>query len=404
MGTHVARQPIFTDMSKLFGYELYYRDRPESQKYDGEDDDTASSETIANCFHKIGIEKITGGRRAFINFTEKLIVSQVPTLLPSDILVVEVPGTALPTPELLEACAELRGKGYLIALDRYAGEPQRAPFLHTADIVKIDFSLELAPNIRQAISSLKKGPVVMLADKVESYEGFYRAREMGIKLFQGNYFSKPSIIESNEADLSPLKSNCVRLINQVFQERLDFEAVSRTIMKDVSLSYRLLRVINSAFFGMRYTVSNVKQALAILGEIEVKKWVMLVSLAELSDGQPEELIHASLTRARFMELIAPFAGMSADSDDLFMLGLMSYMPAIMRISIEEVVRRTAMSPSISEPLIEGTGRLMPLFKLVTTYERGEWNEALALAYSLDIFQDGLSECYQEAMSWSNYIN
>ena len=403
MSTYIARQPILNKSQKIFGYELLYRQTPQSPRYDGLDGDKASSEIIMNSFHNVGIERVTSGKRAFINFTAKLIMDGVPTLLPNRVLVIEILDSVQPNEEIIKACAKLRAKGYMLALDDFIMEPEYMPFLQVADIVRVDFMNTPLNKIESFARIMKDKPIKLLAERLETKEDFDTALAMGFSLFQGYFFCKPSVIISAEADLSPLKVNCLSLIKYAFEPNVNFTKISDVIKHDVALSYRLLRVVNSAFFGLKYTVKNIRQALAILGMEEVKKWVTLMSLSQLSDDKPDELIRMSLIRAKFLELLAPMAGMMRDADDLFMLGLISMMDAIVDLSFDEIVKRTNVSANIVEPIVTGQGKYADLLKIIRNYERSEWDEAFDACKSARIDPEKISDVYLEAVQWADQM-
>ncbi|NLO47820.1 MAG: HDOD domain-containing protein, partial [Clostridiales bacterium] len=301
MGSYVARQPIFTKNLNIYGYELLYRiDIGSTSFYDEVDPDTATSEAIMNTFHEIGIDRITNGKRAFVNFTKKLLLDQVATILPHRILVIEILENILPTPDVLEACRLLKKKGYILALDDFNMAPENMPFLDVADIVKIDFLATPPERIKPFIASVRKKSIKFLAEKLETYDDFEMAKSLGFTLFQGYFFCKPVIV-SAETKLTPMQLHRMQLIALSFDPNINYTKIMSVIKQDIALSFRLFRVVNSAYFGLKYTVHNIRQALAILGMDEIKKWITLISMSELKDDKPNELITMSLVRARFME-------------------------------------------------------------------------------------------------------
>ncbi|NLT57788.1 MAG: HDOD domain-containing protein [Clostridiales bacterium] len=400
MASFVARQPVFNQALGIYGYELLYRHTAESVAFGDVDPNTATSETIINAFHNIGIEKVVRGKRAFINFTPELLIQEIPTLLPSQHLVIELLEGTQPTPEVLEACQKLRKMGYMIALDDFIIDPRYLPLLEVANIIKVDFLGTPLPVIEVFAKTLEHKPITLLAEKLETQEMFDAAVAMKFTLFQGFFFSRPAIVNSSKA-ISPIKFNCLQLIRLVNQESVNFTKMANLIKHDVALSYRLLRVVNSAFFGLRYNIKSIRQALAILGMDEIKKWITLISLSEIRDDKPEELITMSLVRARFLELLAPKVGLGRMADNLFMMGLLSLMDAIMDQPMAEIIAQTQISVSISEPLLTRQGPLYDLLQLVIHYERSEWDEAFAIARRYKLSVDSLPDYYFEALNWSN---
>ena len=403
MSSCVARQPIFDEKLRIYGYELLFRDTSESVEFNAVDGSRATSETISHSFHDIGIERVTGGKRAFVNFTEKLLLQGVATILTNRILVVEVLETVEPTPEVIHACEMLRKEGYLVALDDFILEPKYYPLLAVADIIKVDFLATPYEKIKVFAHSMRNKRVILLAEKLETQEDFDKAKELGFKLFQGYFFAKPVILKNKQPSLTPMKINSLRLIRLANDINVDFRKIADIIKQDVALSYRLLRVVNSAFFGLRYTVKNIRQALAILGMEEIKKWVTLVSLAEMSDSKPDELVTMALIRARLMEKMAEHVGLKKQSDDMFMVGLLSLMDVLMDLSMEDIAKRTNIAEHIYMPLVTGEGTYAEILSIIVHYERSEWDTCFEMAKKYNLTAVQLHNMYIEAIEWSHSL-
>lgn len=400
MGNYIARQPIFNKRLGIYGYELLHRSDYDATAFEATNGDKASSETIVNSFHKIGIDKVTGGKRAFVNFTENLLLEGVATILPSRILVVELLENILPTPEVIQACELLRYKGYTLALDDFILEEAYRPLIEVADIIKIDFLATPLYQIEVFANSMRDSNIMLLAEKLETQDLFDKAVKMGFSLFQGYFFSKPDNLKGGKT-LTSLKLTCLKLITLIFEPTINFSTLADTLKHDVALSYQLLKVVNSAFFGLRYTVSNIKQALAILGMDEVKKWITLVSLVEIKEDKPDELIRLSLSRARFLELVAPLAGFGSESENLYMIGLLSLMDVIVDMPMEDVLAETHVSPAIATPLLTKTGPYGELLMMILNYEEGKWDASLAIAEKYKLPRQKLTDIYLRSLEWAN---
>lgn len=398
----VARQPIYDAQMNIYGYEILYRNSDESTAYDGVNPDTATSDTIMNSFYDMGIERVTNGKRAFINFTEKLLVDGVATILPREILVVELLEDILPSPSVLSACEDLRSKGYKIALDDFRIQPEYMPLLDVADIVKVDFIERSRDEIKSFVGNVSGKPIKLLAEKIENDEDFEFAKKHGFTYFQGYSFSKPVVLK-RESSLSPIKANCLRLIRLAFDTDAEFKNIAQVIKQDVALSYKLLMVVNSAYFGLRYSVNNIRQALAILGMNEVKKWITLISLSEVIEGKPSELLVTSLTRARHLELLAPRLNMPRKADDLFMVGLMSLMDIITDMPFEEVFELTKLADELTVAIEHKEGVYGELLQMIICYEKSNWREAAQIAAKYELEIDVLSSTYLEAIEWSDLL-
>ncbi len=400
MDIFLARQPIFDRNENVHGYELLYRSGY-AEAFDGTQGDRATSIVIINAFQTIGIETITGGKPAFINFTEKLLCDEVATLIPNHLLVVEILEDVKPSREVLRKCWDLKGAGYRIALDDYRGMQGYEPFIGLADIVKVDFLRVDRKEIKDILVQLEGLPVERLAEKVETREEFEYAKEMGFDYFQGYFFSRPEILTAKR--LLPLKASHFQLIKLISGTgELDFEKIEEVIARDLSLTYNLLRLVNSVVFGFRFRIKRIRQAMVTLGEKELKKWIYIMVLYELGQDRPDELTRLSLIRARFMELISLGTRHGDESEALFLAGFFSLLDVILKRPLEEILTEIKAPDAVWETLLS-SGELNELYQVALGYEKGEWEKTLALAQKLDIDSDLISQSYIDALRWYSQL-
>jgi EAL and modified HD-GYP domain-containing signal transduction protein len=406
MESYVARQPIFTKGLNIHGYELLFRDDARQESVpDQVNGDVASSKTIIHAFCDLGIARVTNNKPGFVNFTEKLLLDMVATILSPQLLVIELMESIRPTPEVMEACRVLRRKGYRIALDNFRMQADAMPLLEVADIVNIEFSRMDQDQVRMFTQQMQKTypNIQLLAEKLETHAEFELAKKYGFSLFQGNFFCKPAVVKDKSTVPVPMRRQYLQLIRLSLDPDVDYRAVSDIVKKDIALSYRLLRVVNSAFFGLRYTVSNIRQALSILGMKEIKKWITLISMAGLTENKPNELITMSLIRARFLELISAEVGLQKQSDDLFLLGMMSMIDAIMDLPMTMIVTQTNISEHIAMPLLTHEGELGSLLNLIVCYEQSDWDKAQELADKFNLSLERIFDHYLHAIEWAQQL-
>jgi len=398
----VASQPIFNTKTEIFGYELLYRAGQDSTEYDGKDPNSATKDVMVTAFSDIGIEEITGGRKAFVNFTSDLILHEVPLMLSNNILVVELLEDIRPTEAVLAACRKLKKRGYLIALDDFVYSEEYEPLIQLADIVKIDFLNCSEKEIRRDVKKINSGHrKILLAEKVESYEDLAVAKSLGFTLFQGFFFCKPKITNSKFIDT--MKISKLQLLKYIADPDVSFFVLANVIKRDVILSYRLLKIVNSAYFGLKYSVTGILHALTILGLDEIRKWVSLILLNEIKASKPGELIRAALVRGMFMEKIAIHMKKRKNRDEYFMVGLFSLADAIMDSKIEDIMKQTHLSPEICEPLMTGEGEKAELLKIIVNIEKAQWDEALTISMKYGIEENKMNQYYIESMVSANKI-
>lgn len=401
MNIFLARQPIFDNEENVHAYEVLYRSSYDNM-FDGQDGDRATSEVIINSFQVIGIKNLSNRKPVFINFTETLICEEVATLIPNRYLVVELLEKVPPEKEILEKCKALKKKGYRIALDDFRYLPGYDPLLDLADIVKIDFQRSDRDEIENILDRLKGSVVECLAEKVETREDFEYAKSLGFKYFQGYFFSEPEVLSSK--GVVPLKANYLQLINLISgQEELDFERIDEIIAQDLSLTYNLLKLVNSVVFGARFRIERTKQALVYLGEREIKKWIYLMVLTEIGQDRPDELTRLSLIRARFLESMSLETNFAKQSEELFLTGLFSLLDVILNRPLEEILTEIKASDIVMEALLKQDGVFELFYRMAIFYEKGEWGKAFFLARKLNVSEQLMAASYTGALKWYNMV-
>ena len=399
MDVYVARQPILTRRKKISGYELLFRD--ETANYvPGINGDVATSTVLDNSFFTIGMDELLGGKKSFINFTQSLLEQKVPTLLPKESTVVEILEDVEPTRKLIAACREMTIQGYAFALDDFTYSPNLDPLIELANIIKFDFRLSAIEEIQAYLKKIPRHKSLkMLAEKVETYEEYNAAKQMGFDFFQGFFFCKPELISGKKIPESQL--TLLQIMAEVNQLNFDIQKIENLIIPDISLSYKLLRYINSAFLAKAQPISSIHQGLVYLGEAEIRRFVSLVAMSSLGKGKPSELIRAACIRGKFCELLATVSPGKVTGPELFTLGMFSLIDAILDQSMAHIMAELPLSKEIKKALTARRGKLIGYLLLVETYEKGQWQQMSKTAQVMKIPENKLPELYREACRWSN---
>jgi c-di-GMP-related signal transduction protein len=399
MQRFLARQPIFNSERVVYGYELLFRSGPEN-RYDGTAPDLASASTVDSIL-LFGMERLTPGCRSFLNCTRDFLIRDFATLLPKDRVVLEILETVAMDDEVHDACRRLKKAGYLLALDDFEDRPDWKPLIAMADFIKVDLlTTSLEDQVRLAHAYLPLH-VRMLAEKVETYDDFHRTRGLGYTYFQGYFFSKPELL--SRKDIPQNQMNYLRVLQAVNRAPMDTFEVSQRIKAEPSLSFRLLRYLNSPSFPLIVEVHSIPHALSLLGERGTRKWVSLIAVTCLATGKPAELVSLPLIRARFCELLAPYAGLAKSANDLFLLGLLSAMDGILDMRMPDVLEEIAIREDIRDALLGKTNKLRDIFDFVRNYEQGCWEEISSSAARLGIREDAISPLYLEAVEWARQM-
>ncbi len=401
MDIYLARQPIFNKKKKICAYELLFRDGP-SNAFPNIDGDTASSKLLANSFFSMGIEGITGGKKAYINFTENLLLKRVPMMFPSQEIMVEVLENVNPTPEVVSACREMSQAGYGIALDDFLYKPDLKPLISIANVVKMDFRSTPMDEISQYVNRLSGFSVKFLAEKVETHEEFNKASDMGFEFFQGYFFSKPEVIKGRDVDGGNI--NLLQIMAEANKEDFRFTELETLISRDVSISYKLMRYMNSPYFRRVQEIASIRQAIVMLGERGVRRFVSLIAMAKLAGAKPDELLKTSIVRARLCELLGKEAGNGLDGSELFTVGLFSLIDAILDTPMEAVMQKLPLSDRIKQALLAGEGKLAQYLGLAASYQKGDWEGTAKAAATLRMNVEAVPKYYLESLGWADSLS
>jgi len=395
----VARQPIFDLKKNVVAYELLFRSGLDNFYDTEQDGDNATSKLITNSFLLIGLDTITKRKKAFINFTKHHILSRAPSVIPNDLISIEILEDVIPDQDVVTACAELKEKGYEIVLDDFVFSEEYKPLVELADIIKIDFLNTLGDERRVVLEQCKDRGIKFLAEKVETVEDFQMAVELGYEYFQGYFFSKPVIISGR--DIPGMKFNHLRMLSEINRPDVEFDRLEDIIKHDVSLTYKLLKFINSAYFRFSMKVESIKHSLVLLGVKEIKKWASIIALSAIGDDKPQEVINLSLVRAKFCEFLATDTGMKNNESDYFMTGLFSLIDALIDRPMEEVLSELPISDDVKNALLCQKNLYNDILNLVVAYEKGEWETVTEYSEKTGVNEAVLPTYYFTSTKWAN---
>lgn len=372
MQTHklplMARQPILDRKLKVVGYELLCRPIPEdSQSWQEAHGDDATREVLISAYNDIGLEQVTGGLPAFINFTHYWLHN--PPSLPKKSFVAEILEHIEPSEENVTALRNLHEKGYRIALDDYQGNPAQAVFFPYIHIVKVDLkllsSLDELPNI---IERYKEHKLTWLAEKVETIEEYEFCKKAGCDLFQGYFFSHPANVYGNRLPDSHIA--VMQLLSVLNKDNASLEEVANVLKADPQLCFKVLKVVNSAAFGIAREVTSIQQAILFLGLNQLRTWVNIIALGKLNT-KPHVLREHALVRALLCQQLAQlWPGL--DKETAFTAGLFSLLPAFLDLSLNEICQQLHLPESLSSALTELKGSYGALLKIASAMEKGHW--------------------------------
>jgi c-di-GMP-related signal transduction protein len=392
----LARQPILDCNGRVFGYELLFRTGP-LNAFSG--DHEFASRTMADNTILFGLDELTGGHLAFFNCTEAFLLSDLPYLLPAQSTVLEILETVEPTPQLIEACRTLRARGYRLALDDFIWQPQFASLVEMSDFIKIDFLSLSHEERKKLLADLPRHRATLLAEKVETEDERRQARREGFTLFQGYYFCRPQMMEMRKIPANTLHH--FEMLQLLMADPLNLDKICPLVEGDVSLTYRVLRLVNSAAYYIPREVTSIHTALVLLGDDIFRRIATLAIASELGISSSPEILRMALVRARFCELAAPRMGLS--SDEQYLLGMASLFPAMLRVPAETIVASLPLRKEVRESLCGTENPERRPLALAELLEQGDWDRCDQIIQAHDLPSAHLLQDYENAIRWSESV-
>lgn len=394
---YASREPILTATQKVIGYKLFFRSA--SCVAHSGDAMEGRMDPMLHLSSLVGLNTLCDGRLAFLTCSLQSLVERHLTLLPSERVVAELPSSIPPSGDVLTACHELRQAGYRIAIDCPSMNDLDDPLLEFADFLKVDLHKVPAADIEAIAHLLRRRGTRLLADRVETWEDFRLAQSAGFQYFQGHFFRKPEVLHTRHID--SLRTVGLELLQIILEPQLDWKEIEDILKRDATLYYRLLRYLNSATFALQNEVRSIRQALTILGEDEFRRWCRLAILLDTAQNRPSDLVLSALIRARFAELIGQ--KLRILHTDLFLLGLLSLMDAILEIPMSAVIDGLSLSPDIRTALLDHKGPLTDIYDLTLAVEAGSWGSTVRICESLHLEEEFVADVSFQAIEWAQLI-
>ncbi|MEL3974677.1 HDOD domain-containing protein [Rossellomorea oryzaecorticis] len=406
MEVFVARQPIFDVNEEKAAYELLYRHN-QLNMFPNIDGDTATADVIINSFLNIGIDALSSGKPCFINFTENLLKLRVPTYFNPREIVVEVLESVEPSKGVVDICLELKKLGYKIALDDFIfneSNPFCKELMKAADFVKVDFQ-STTEEMRSRIEVLSNLlGYKLIAEKVETELEYQEARHKGYHFFQGYFFSKPKIIASH--DVPVYFHSYYSIIQSLEMSEPSIDVISGLIQQDLSLSYKLLKLINSPAYRPKHKIHSIRQAIVLLGLMEIKRWIYVLAVREqvaYREKLENEVITLCLTRAKMCELTAEKIKGTKNTSSYFLTGMFSLMDTILSVPMMKILDDLPLNDEICDALTGKSNELKDMLELVISAEKGDWIDLEKKMRSLNLSEQNISESYQQACQWAEEL-
>jgi EAL and modified HD-GYP domain-containing signal transduction protein len=389
---YLARQPILDTHSHLHGYELLFQ-----LKSDGPAGGHGihATRAILDDVLFYGLDKLTNGLPAFVTCSAESLTEPLVSVLPPNSAILEIPEQLETSPKMIGACRKLKEMGYRLALEDFSWGPMPHMLLPIVDYVKVDFDILDRPGRDRLRKAIEGTSVALLAEKIDTQESYQIALAEGFSYFQGFYFCFPEFIQKTKVPSN--KFLHVELLKQLRSDPLDLKKIAPLVKRDTALVYRLLKLVNSPLCAIRQEILSIESAILTLGEAIFRKMAMLAVLSELNTGQPTEILHMALVRARFCELAAVSG--SLDSEEQYMLGMLSLLPAMLRQPMEELAVELPLRPGIKKALLGEPVPERSLLSWIEAHERNEMSQAYQVVDSYGLNAQKLEQFYVDALLW-----
>jgi len=389
----VGRQPIYTRDLEVYAYELMPHLTSDTDKTLSAD--TITSQVIINSFMEIGIDNLVGKETAFLTLTEHFLHSDYELPLPADKVILKIPSNISITPELVNGVENLTNAGFKLAIDNYLQYPELQALASMASIIDINIENLTDAEIRAHLRMLKKLNPTVLADHVSTHEQYEICRDAGADYFQGYFLNRPRIVKGESLDSNQM--SVINLLSTLHNPETDTGTIVDVISKDVSLSYKLVQLMNSAFFSRNSKIDSIQHATVMLGRKQLCTWASMMVLSGLDD-KPREQVRISMIRARSCELLATKADI-ANADVFFTVGMFSSLDLLLNQSLEDLITPLPLADNISAALLNREGELGEALNCTLAQEQGDWvNTRFA-----NLTAEDLSDVNIEAINWAEDV-
>jgi EAL and modified HD-GYP domain-containing signal transduction protein len=399
---YLARQPIVDGNGNLFAYELLFRSGSSAQTAQFTGQLQATATLLENVLNSMGIEKIAGNKKAFINCSREMLISGALGMLNKERFVLEILETVQLDDDTIEAIKAAYDSGFEIALDDIvfdAATMQKiTPVLKYVKYAKIDLIENTAIQRKMAANFFKSKGIILLAEKVETEKEAKTCAKEGYELFQGYFFAKPETMSSSKLDVC--MASILSLL-RVIRQNPETDELEEEFRHHPEITVNLLRYINSAYIATYHTINSIRQAITLVGQGNLKQWLTLMLFARtgVDEAGDSPLFHNAIQRAVVMEKLAGMMNTSkAPPEEAFLVGIMSHLDALCKTPMNSILSEIDLGQNISGALLSEEGELGKLLRLIRAVETDVYENVEALLDELNLPHDALASSMMEAFS------
>lgn len=405
MNVFVARQPVFNVDNEVISYELLYR-KDEINSFNRDiSGNMATSVVLLNSYYTFGINKLSEGKHIIINFEKEHILNDIPKLLNSEIVTLEVPVPLQNDKTYIRQLESLKQEGYKIAMELNQSSLEYKSIIELCDIVEVDMLVSTREEVMHIVNKCRGFNLELFAKKVETNETFKWTKKIGFDIFQGYYFCEPIVIKTKAVLAS--KINYIRIMQEIAKKEADYDIIAHLIEADPILTYRILKLVNANFVSYN-KISTVKQALVTIGLDDLEQWISLSMIAELAENKPPEILKLAMLRGNFLYQIFYNCIDESSASEGMLIGLLSVIDVLTNQTMSDVLNELPVSSEIKKTLLLEDNDYNLFYRVVKFIEKGNYGEAFTALQKESVYVKDLMEYYYEAIKWStsmyNIIN
>lgn len=395
----IARQPIFSEDRRLWGYELFCVGEEPSACLE-----TTAIDVAASAY--MGLQQILRhGQKIMINFDEMGIIDNMPYALPPGLGVVQVEEELFLRPSIPEMLARLKADNYLVAVRGFSADQRFDALYQLADIIAVTVAGQQKSDLSDIMTAIHGVNARLLARRVDDAALFEMCREAGATLFEGAFFKQPDTITIHK--MTSNKASRLKLLHRIEVPDPNIDELAETIQSDAAISFRLLTYLNSAAFGLPQKIKSINHAIRLLGWAKLKNWLRVVLINDMSEAaEAPDLLQLSAQRGKFLELVAKghdFWGFEPES--LHLLGLFSLLDTLLGTPMESIVTYLPLENDLKGALRRDSGNVyLPLIQLAQYVEEARWQEAEAMIQRLNLNPAKVTAAFKAAVEWADQLS
>ncbi|MES2000551.1 MAG: HDOD domain-containing protein [Pseudomonadota bacterium] len=397
----IVREPLLDTQQRIIGYALAWQ----QAEMDACSSVVADSATLAGLVAGTINNEQTGWRLGdqvlFLEAAPALILSDTLATLPSNNIVLVINADDCADGNVVAALQVLRQQGFGISL-RWTdlAEPDKA-LLSLLSHIELAFSKTDFAVLAQQYALIKQLPIHKVARNIVSWQDYDTCVALGFDLLAGPFqlMSRP---DSASKGLNTSQVLIVQLLDMV-RKNADVRQIEQVLKRDPVVSYKLLRYINSAGFGLGCEIESLRHAVQVLGYTPLYRWLSVLLATAGTSKSAQLLMQTAIIRARLAELLGDTFLPKAGTDDLFVVGLFSLLDRLLGMPMEAVLDKIQLPEAIGQALLAREGVYGDFLALAEACEQGAGCVG-RLAASLQLDAAQVSQKHLSALAWAKNMD